>query len=175
MYRLILEVTRGQGQPHAGFGRSAEDENRRWPHRGGRYRLLRSHLFLLVLRGDHRTIHFGRGVDAGGRTVGVSLGAGAPRWVPPGAGHPDGGRAGAHGDAALHRPAAAVVRAAHRAEAGAAAAAAGGRDCPGAAPAVELHLRLRPRRAASRMARRGTVGEHGAVVPQLSVHAPGPR
>ena len=31
MYRLILEVIRGQGQPHADSGRSAEDENRRWP------------------------------------------------------------------------------------------------------------------------------------------------
>ena len=31
MYRLILEVIRGQGQPHADSGRSAEDENHRWP------------------------------------------------------------------------------------------------------------------------------------------------
>ena len=31
MYRLILEVTRGQGLPQAGSGRSVEDENRRWP------------------------------------------------------------------------------------------------------------------------------------------------
>ena len=31
MYRLILEVTRGQGQPQAVSAGGAEDENRRWP------------------------------------------------------------------------------------------------------------------------------------------------
>jgi hypothetical protein len=31
MYRLILEVTRGQGYPHTGSGGSARNENRRWP------------------------------------------------------------------------------------------------------------------------------------------------
>ena len=31
MYRLILEVTCGQGLPQAGSGRRVEDENRRWP------------------------------------------------------------------------------------------------------------------------------------------------